>query len=39
VSRRRFRRYWFAFSPGIRLIRHAALNLAKRRLEQSRHAA
>jgi len=39
VSRRKFRRYWFVFSPGIRLIRHAALNLAKRHLEQSRRAA
>ena len=39
ASRRKFRRYWFVFSPGIRLIRHAALNLAKRDLEQPRQAA
>lgn len=39
ASRRKFRRYWFVFSPGIRLIRHAALNLAKRDLEQARQAA
>lgn len=39
ASRRKFRRYWFVFSPGIRQIRHAALNLAKRDLEQVRHAA
>ena len=39
VSRRKFRRYWFVFSPGIRLIRRVALNLAKRDLEQSRPAA
>src|SRR5262249_38703175 len=32
VSRRRFRRYWFVFSPGIRLIRRIALRRLKRQL-------
>jgi hypothetical protein len=32
ISRRRFRRYWFMFSPGIRLIRCIALHLLKRQL-------
>ena len=31
-SRRRFHRYWFLFSPGIRLIRHIALAQARREL-------
>jgi hypothetical protein len=32
ISRQRFRRYWFIFSPGIRLIRRIALHLLKRQL-------
>jgi hypothetical protein len=32
VSRRRFRRYWLIFSPGIKLIRRIALNLAAQEL-------
>jgi len=33
ISRRRFRRYWFVFSPGIRLIRRIALRRLKRELD------
>ena len=33
-SRRRFRRYWMAFSPGIRLIRHELLRLVRREAER-----
>lgn len=32
TARRRFRLYWFVFSPGIRLIRRIALRLLKRQL-------
>jgi hypothetical protein len=32
-ARRKFRRYWAAFSPGIALIRYAALGLVKRDAE------
>ena len=34
VSRRRFRRYWLAFSPGIKLVRHLILGLLRRDLRQ-----
>ena len=34
VSRKRFRRYWFLLSPGIRLIRIVSLSLIKRGLER-----
>jgi hypothetical protein len=33
ASRRKFKRYWLVFSPGIRLIRRAALGLVQRDLE------
>ena len=39
VSRRRFRRYWFVFSPGIRLIRRIALRRLKRELDMVRAQA
>lgn len=34
-ARRRFRLYWTAFSPGIRLIRHVMLRLVKAEAERS----
>lgn len=34
-SRRRFRRYWFVFSPGIHLIRRVALAQVRRELMRS----
>jgi hypothetical protein len=34
ASQRKFRLYWFVFSPGISLVRQAAFNLVKRDLEQ-----
>ena len=39
TSRRRFRRYWFVFSPGIRLVRRIALRRLKRELELKNQAA
>ena len=38
-ARRKFRRYWAAFSPGIALIRYAALGLVKRDAEKRAKAA
>jgi len=39
ASRRRFRRYWFIFSPGIRLIRIIALRQLKRELDIGRESS
>lgn len=36
VARRRFRRYWFVFSPGIRLIRRIALRQLRQQLRRER---
>lgn len=37
-ARRRFRMYWTVLSPFIKLIRHVALRLLRRDLEQGAHA-
>jgi hypothetical protein len=39
ASRRRFRRYWFVFSPGIRLIRRIAMRMLERQLDSERRPA
>ncbi len=41
ISRRRFRRYWFVFGPGIRLIHRAAVKMLRKELERAAppHAA
>ena len=39
VSRRKFRRYWFMVSPGIRLIRRVALRLLRQEVRRLRDAA
>lgn len=36
AARRKFRRYWVIVSPGVRLLRWAALHQAKRELERAR---
>jgi hypothetical protein len=37
-ARKRFRRYWAAFSPGIRLIRRESLSIVKADAEQRVHS-
>ena len=37
AARRKFRLYWLVVSPGVRLVRWAALHQAKRALERARH--
>jgi hypothetical protein len=39
ISRRKFRRYWFVVSPGIRLIRSLALRLLRQQVRRLRDAA
>jgi hypothetical protein len=36
AARRKFRLYWLVVSPGVRLLRWAALHQAKRELERTR---